>query len=425
MVGLSMAERKAVTRQMAKRYNKAGKGEKGKMLDELCALTGWTRRHARRALTEALRAPARPTRRPRARTYGPEVVEPLKFVWATLNGPAGKRLQPFMAEAVDALERHGELSVEPEFRSKLLAMSSATMDRALAAERARLRIKGRSGTKPGSILKRQIPIRTFAEWDDARPGFCEVDLVAHDGGSPYGEFCQTLDLTCVATGWTEPRALRNKAQRWVNEAIDDIAAELPFPLLGLDSDNGAEFINMQLYGYCEERGITFTRSRPYRKNDNCYVEQKNWPVVRQQVGYARYDTPAELRALRDLYRILRLFVNYFQPQMKLVAKTRRGAKVTKRFDRARTPYQRVLESPHVDEHAKDTLRTIYLGLNPAQLKRDLAACQARLLELSNDKPSIRKEVKPPAGPPLKGALSRAHASRTSLVMQPVVASRTS
>src|SRR6266540_3445138 len=246
---------------------------------------------------------------------GQDVIQALRVVWATMNGPAGKRLAPFMAEIVEALERHGELPMEPGVRTKLLAMSSATIDRALAPERRRLRVKGRSGTKPGSILKRQIPIRTFAEWDEGRPGFCEVDLVAHDGGSPYGEFCQTLDLTCVATGWTEPRALRNKAQRWVNEAIDDIAAELPFPLLGLDSDNGAEFINMQLYGYCEERGITFTRSRPYRKNDNCYVEQKNWPVVRQQVGYARYDTPAELRALRDLYRILRLFVNYFQPQM--------------------------------------------------------------------------------------------------------------
>src|SRR5207253_1997890 len=188
--------------------------------------------------------------------------------------------------------------VVPEVRDKLLAMSSATIDRALASERARLQIKGRSGTKPGSILKRQIPIRTFAEWNDARPGFCEVDLVAHDGGSPFGEFCHTLDLTCVATGWTEPRGLPNKAQRWVHEAIEEIANELPFPLLGLDCDNGSEFINMHLYRYCTERRITFTRSRPYRKNDNCYVEQKNWPVVRQQVGYARYDTPEELEALK-------------------------------------------------------------------------------------------------------------------------------
>ncbi len=267
--------------------------------------------------------------------------------------------------------------------------------------------------------------RTFAEWDDARPGFCEVDLVAHDGGTPYGEFCQTLDLTCVATGWTEPRALRNKAQRWVHEAIDQIASELPFPLLGLDSDNGSEFINMHLFAYCAEQQITFTRSRPYHKNDNCYVEQKNWPVVRQSVGYARYDTPEELEALRQLYRVLRLYVNFFQPQMKLVSKTRRGAKVTKRFDRARTPYRRVLESPRVEAEAKRQLQLTYLGLNPAQLKRDLTRCQDRLLELSRNKAVIGKEVKPQPGPRVHGVLSRADASRTSLVMRPTSLLRTS
>ncbi len=423
-MGLSMAERKAVTKQMARRYAKASKGEKGVMLDELCALTGWTRRHARRALLDALGAPKEQPRRTRTRTYGAEVIEPLKIVWATLNGPSGKRLAPFMAEAVDALERHGELLLPPEVRTKLLQLSSATIDRALAPERARLRVKGRQGTKPGSLLRRQIPIRTFAEWDDARPGFCEVDLVAHDGGSPYGEFCQTLDLTCVATGWTEPRALPNKAQRWVHEAIDQIASELPFPLLGLDSDNGSEFINMHLFRYCTERGITFTRSRPYRKNDNCYVEQKNWPVVRQSVGYARYDTASELEALTDLYRVLRLYVNFFQPQMKLVSKTRRGAKLTKRFDQARTPYQRALASPLVSHGAKRELRATYLRLNPAQLKRDLTRCQDRLLDLARNKPSQGKEVKHPPGP-RPGTFSRAEASRTSLVMQPAAASRTS
>jgi hypothetical protein len=210
----------------------------------------------------------------------------------------------------------------------------------------------------------------------------------------------------------------------VHEAIDEIRQDLPFPLLGLDCDNGAEFINMQLYRYCAERGITFTRSRPYRKNDNCYVEQKNWSVVRQQVGYGRYDTPAELEALRGLYRVLRLYVNFFQPQMKLVSKTRRGAKVIKRFDAARTPYQRVLESPYVTEEAKRRLRETYLALNPAQLERDLAACQARLLDLSRRKSRQKKEVKRPPGP-RPDVYSKAEASRTSLVMQPELASRTS
>jgi len=155
-------------------------------------------------------------------------------------------------------------------------------------------VRGRSGTKPGSLLRHQIPIRTFASWDDLTPRFCEVDLVAHDGGNPSGEFCQTLDLTCVGAGWTEVRVLPNKAQRWVHEAFVDIQASLPFDLRGLDSDNGAEFIN-QLLGFCEQNGITFTGSRAYRKNDNCFVEQKNWPVVRQMVGYVRFDTAAELK----------------------------------------------------------------------------------------------------------------------------------
>jgi len=219
-------------------------------------------------------------------------------------------------------------------------------------------------------------------------------------------------------------ALQNKAQRWVHEAIEEIATVLPFPLLGLDSDNGAEFINMHLFRYCTERGITFTRSRPYRKNDNCYVEQKNWPVVRQSVGYARYDTAPELEALGELYGVLRLYVNFFQPQMKLVSKTRRGAKVTKRFDLARTPYQRVLASPEVGEDAKRELRKTYLALNPAQLKRDLATCQARLLDLARTKPSAGEEVRHPPGPS-PGTIFRAEALRTSFVMQPGVPSRTS
>jgi len=424
-VGLSMAERRAVTRQMAKRYQRASKKEKTRMLDELCELTGWTRRHARRALQMAVHGSAERSRRGRNRIYGKDVLAPLRLVWAALDGPAGKRLAPFMPEAVEALERADELVLSADVRERLLQVSAATIDRLLAPERRRLQVKGRSGTKPGSVLKRQIPIRTFAEWDEARPGFCEVDLVAHDGGDPRGEFCQTLDLTCIATGWTEVRAVKNKAQRWVHEALVDIARTLPFPLVGLDSDNGAEFINSHLLAWCAEQGITFTRSRPYRKNDNCFVEQKNWPVVRQQVGYARYDTTEELEVLRELYQHLRLYVNFFQPQMKLVSKTRDGAKVTKHYDTARTPYQRVLGSPEVSSQAKEALSKAYLALNPAELKRQIARRQDRLLELGINKPEQRKEVGYPPGHPFKAPYSWRELSRTSLVRQPVDASRTS
>jgi hypothetical protein len=428
-VGLSMAERKAVAKEMARRYARASKREKGRMLDELTDLTGWTRRHARRALVHAAAVvsvvPAK--RRGRPPVYGEEMQRPLRRIWATLNGPSGKRFAPFMREIIEALERHGEIEVSEEVRAKLLRVSAATIDRLLAPERRRLRVKGRSGTKPGSILKRQIPIRTFTDWDEARPGFCEVDLVAHDGGSPVGEFCQTLTLTCVNTGWTEPRAVRNKAQRWVHEALIDVERALPFPLLGLDSDNGGEFINNQLFRYCSEQGITFTRSRPYRKNDNCFVEQKNWPVVRQQVGYHRYDNPEQLEILRELYRHLRLYVNFFQPQMKLVAKTRRGAKVTKHYDTARTPYQRILASPHLPEEAKGALVRTYLDLNPAELKREIGRCQDRLLgSAAATLPDRGKEVRyPPDHPWRVLPASRKEASRTFILRQPTVPSRTS
>jgi hypothetical protein len=228
-VGLTMAERKAVTKQVAKRHRRASKAEKGRILDELCALTGWSRRHARRALGQAAEETPERARAARPRTYGRDVLEPLRRIWATLDAPAGKRLAPFMSDIVEAMERWGELEVTPELRAKLLRVSAATIDRLLAPERRRLRVRGRSGTKPGSLLKRQIPIRTFAEWDERVPGFCEVDLVAHDGGDPSGEFCQTLDLTCVATGWTEMRAVPNKAQRWCFEALQEIIRRPPVP----------------------------------------------------------------------------------------------------------------------------------------------------------------------------------------------------
>lgn len=382
-MGLTVSERKAVTRQMAVRYRAARKGEKAAILDELCALTGWHRDHARKALRTALEPkPVARKRKSRPPVSGPEVIEALTFCWAVLGGPAGKRMAPFLSEIVARLRACGELDIDDATAAKLSSMSAATIDRRLAGERKKLQVKGRSGTKPGSMLKAQVPVRTWAEWDEDTPGFVEIDLVSHEGGNPRGEFCQTLTVTDIATGWTETRAVRNKAQKWVFAALKQLRAALPFPLQGIDSDNGAEFINDHLLRYCTAEEITVTRSRPGNKNDGAHVEQKNWSVARHAVGYARYDTPAELDTLNDCYELLRLERNFFAPQQKLVSTTRDGAKVIKRCETAQTPYQRVLTHPEIEAAVTDRLTGLYATLNPAQLRRDIAAQQDRLLSLS-------------------------------------------
>lgn len=268
---------------------------------------------------------------------------------------------------------------DDEMREKLGRISAATIDRRLASDRAKYQIKGRSGTRPGSLLKSQIPMRTFAEWDEGKPGFGEMDLVGHDGGYTSGDYIQTLDLTDISSGWTELEAVKNKAQVWVFEAIKKIRERLPFDLLGLDSDNGSEFINNQLLRYCQTEGITFTRSRPHRKNDNCYVEQKNWSVVRRHVGYQRLEGEDALSVLNDLYHYLRLYVNYFQPSMRLLQKERFGARVKKTYEPAETPYRKLLGSAQLNNRQKQKLTDEYNQLNPAELKRRIEALQAKLL----------------------------------------------
>src|SRR3954454_12830461 len=253
----------------------------------------------------------------------------------------------------------------------MLRISAASIDLLLKPERRKYQLRGRSGTKPGTLLKKQIPIRTFAEWDEQRPGFAEIDLVGHDGGVAAGDYCQTLDLTDIATTWTETQAVRNKAQAWVFAALKEIRQILPFSLLGIDSDNGSEFINKYLVEYCQQQKLSFTRSRPYRKNDNCFVEQKNYSVVRRAVGYARYDTEAQLHLLNELYVTLRLYTNFFQPTMKLKSKERVGSRVRKRYYAPQTPYQRVLAAVEVTAADKKKLKRQYQTLNPAALKRAL------------------------------------------------------
>jgi hypothetical protein len=241
---------------------------------------------------------------------------------------------------------------------------------------------GLSTTKPGTLLKQSIPVRTFAQWDDARPGFMEIDLVAHCGEASQGEYLNSLDMIDVKTRWVALYGLLNRSQATVSAAIAVCRRHLPYALLGLDSDNGAEFINHDLKRYCEQEHITFTRCRPYQKNDQAYVEQKNWTAVRQNVGYDRYEGQAACAALNALYEPLGLYLNFFQPVMVLIEKRRDGAKVTKRYDVAQTPYQRVLASPDVPEEAKERLRKLYLTLNPAALLRQIHARQETLWKLA-------------------------------------------
>jgi len=390
---LSMAEKKAITQEMRRRYRKASKRDKASMLDELTALTGWTRSYASRALRHERPKRSGPETRGRKKTYTAQVMLPLRKIWASLDYACGKRVAAGMDDMLDTLLRFEEITCDEAVVSLLRSMSAATIDRILAPDRAKTELKGRSTTKPGTLLKSQIQIRTGTEWNDSRPGFIEIDLVAHCGDSASGEYCNTLDATDIATGWTETRAVRNKAQVHVFAALQDIVTHLPFPLLGIDSDNGSEFINDQLLRYCTEHDVTFTRSRAYRKNDGCHVEQKNWSVVRQNVGYARFDTAEELATLSGIHSLVRLHTNFFMPSTKLISKTRDGSKVTKRYDRPTTPYRRVLARDDVDAATKAALTSQFETLNPADLRRRIGKLQDELYRLNARKnPRWKEEV---------------------------------
>jgi hypothetical protein len=375
---MSKKSRDELVKRTHPRYLQASRAEKTRILDEFVAATGYHRKHAIRKLRKGVPESQR-ERRGRKRTYTGDAVRALAEIWRICGCICGTRLRPFIPEMVVVLERHDELVVDADTKELLLKMSISTIDRCLAPFRQQ-RGRGLSTTKPGTLLKDAIPVRTFSDWDEAKPGFAEMDLVAHCGDTTAGQYLQTLTVTDVASGWTECLVLPHRSQKAVSAAMLELRAHLPFPLLGVDSDNDGVFINETLQRYCEEEQITFTRSRPYKKNDQCFVEQKNWSVVRRTIGYRRYESAAALALFQAIYADLRLYVNFFQPVMKLTHKEREGSKVRKYYDEAKTPHQRIMASVS----AKDKLRLqhTYLQLNPAALRRQIDANLRHLWQLA-------------------------------------------
>ena len=375
---MSKKGKRELVGRLRSRYLQARRNEKTKILDELVAVTGLHRKSAIRALRRGYQGQRE--RRGRKRIYTGSVVAALVKVWRVCGCICGKRLQPFMPEMVEVLERHEELVLDEQTRRLLQQMSVATIDRKLALFRQQ-QGRGLSTTKPGTLLKQSIPVRTFADWNEVEPGFVEIDLVAHCGVTTEGQYLNTLTATDIATGWTECFLLRHRSQIAVTEAMDILRDRLPFPLLGIDSDNDSLFINGTLKRYCEVHQITFTRSRPWKKNDQAWVEQKNGAVVRGTIGYRRYTTSAAAQHLEAIHDDLHAYVNFFQPVLKLVEKRRHGAKIYKRYDRAQTPHQRARVADAVSPTDKLRLHREYRQLNPAQLRRQIDDNLRRLRHL--------------------------------------------
>ena len=377
---------------LRERYRGGCRRTKSEVLDEFVRVTGYHRKTGIRLLSGR----ARPGngRRGRRQHYGSEAQEALKEIWETLMRPCSRRLQPYMAEMVEVMVRRGRMALSAEVTRQLLQMSPSTIDRLLRRYRSQGRRHGFSTTRPGSLLKREIPIRTFSDWDEACPGFLEVDLVAHCGESTEGFYLTTLTAVDIHTGWVECQAVWGKQEQKVRGAIHEVRKRLPFVCKGIDSDNGSEFINRELKRYCVEQQITFTRSRPYKKNDSAHVEQKNWSVVRRLIGYDRYSTREALEQLQHVHGLARLYFNFFQPVMKLVSKTREGAKVRKVYDRARTPYRRVLESTDLSDEARQSLTQLYNNLDPVSLRDQINRALDTLWSLTDQRLGRSRSVTP-------------------------------
>jgi len=362
------------------RYKAGGKADKGKILDEFCQTTGMHRKAAVRLLNQ--KAGPRPLRRGRRKHYTLETLALLIRLWEVGDRPCGKLLKPIIPVLLSALERHGEVAVPEEVRAQLLTISAASIDRLLRIhKRAGLRQPHRARSTPSSI-QREVPLRTWSEWAGAPLGSVQADLVLHCGPSTEGFYLSTLCVIDVATGWTELQPVWGVGQQRVQAAIHQASRRLPFALKALHTDNGSEFLSRPLYTWCTAQGIRFTRGRPYRKNDQAYVEQRNYVAVRRLLGHDRLNSKQAYALLEQLYGLLRLQLNFLRPVRKLVSKERSGAKVVKRYDQPQTPHQRVLRTERSSEATDATLQAVLERINPAELQRRIDELLRRLWQLA-------------------------------------------
>ena len=418
-----MASRAEITIRYARAFKAADRRTKGRILDEVVSVTGWSRDNARRRLARAAQSPpgagravATRSRKPRANKYSYDALKVLQRVWAASGGQCGKYLAASMSVQLDGLERHGELvqgagRYSAAVRAELLAMSAATIDRYLRTAKATDQIKGVSTTKPSPLLRSSITVRKAGDEVEAEPGFFEGDTVAHCGPTLKGEFARSLNLTCVHTGWVFTRSTRNNAHAHILAALQAGVQEIPFTVTGLDFDNGSEFLNRAVIKWATDRDIYFTRSRPYKKNDQATIESKNNHLVRRYAFYYRYDTDEERHALNRLWKLVNDRLNYLTPTIKPVGWGQDKAGRRKRlYDKPKTPLNRLLAAGVLSPAQASELIAYRDGLNPAALAREIADIQAVLLGLAKDKteqlylasipaalPDVRKGVRIKAG----------------------------
>lgn len=377
-----MTTRKELTEAVGVRYRGASRVEKQKILDEFVALTGCHRKHAIRVLSRERAVDS--DLKVRDRVYDEATRQALIMLWEAADRVCGKRLKVLIPMLIDAMERHGHLDLAPIIKDKVLAVSAATIDRMLA--NTRLQIDGQRKRRKGvgAAIRRSIPVRTFADWGDPSPGFFEMDMVEHYNGPKIdGDYLHTLVLTDIASGWTECFAMRHRSQALVIDGLDRIADDLPFPMLGVDSDNDSAFMTQEVFDYCKANQLEQTRSRAYKKNDQAWVEQKNGAIVRRLVGYGRLSGIEATKALAQLYASSRLYINFFQPSFKLKAKTRDGARVKKVYHQPSTPCDRLIAHPAVHPTVKKKLAEQFQALDPVRLLQQIRAAQQALSDIAS------------------------------------------